>query len=78
LFLFFQDRDSLYNLDCPRTHFVDQAGLELRNPPVSVSQVLGLKACASTAQPDDVLMVGKDPQDLLLCYRDLQKALADK
>ena len=27
---------------------------------------------------DDVLMVGKDPQDLLLCYRDLQKALADK
>jgi hypothetical protein len=21
---------------------------------------------------------GKDPQDLLLCYRDLQKALADK
>jgi hypothetical protein len=27
---------------------------------------------------DDVLMVGKDPQNLLLCYRDLQKALADK
>jgi hypothetical protein len=26
----------------------------------------------------DVLMAGKDPQDLLLCYRDLQKALADK
>jgi hypothetical protein len=27
---------------------------------------------------DDVLMAGKDLQDLLLCYRDLQKALADK
>ena len=27
---------------------------------------------------DDVLMVGKDPQNLFLCYRDLQKALADK
>jgi hypothetical protein len=27
------------------THFVDQAGLKLRNPPVS--QVLGLKACAT-------------------------------
>jgi hypothetical protein len=27
---------------------------------------------------DHVLMVGKDPQDLLLCYRELQKALADK
>ena len=23
-------------------------------------------------------MAGKDPQDLLLCYRDLQKALAEK
>jgi hypothetical protein len=29
---------------------VDQAGLELRNPPASASQVLGLKACATTAQ----------------------------
>jgi hypothetical protein len=30
---------------CPRTHSVDQAGLELRNPPASASasQVLGLK-----------------------------------
>ena len=27
---------------------------------------------------DDVLMVGKDPQDLLLCYRGLHKALTDK
>ena len=29
-----------------KTHFVDQAGLELSNPHASVSQVLGLKACA--------------------------------
>jgi hypothetical protein len=28
---------------------VDQAGLELRNPPASASQVLGLKACTTTA-----------------------------
>jgi hypothetical protein len=28
---------------------VDQAGLELRNLPASVSKVLGLKACATTA-----------------------------
>jgi hypothetical protein len=28
---------------------VDQAGLELRNPPASAFQVLGLKACATTA-----------------------------
>jgi hypothetical protein len=33
---------------CPGTHFVDQAGLELKNPPASVSRVLGLKACATT------------------------------
>jgi hypothetical protein len=28
-------------------HFVNQAGLELRNPPASASRVLGLKACAT-------------------------------
>ena len=33
---------------CPGTHFVDQAGLEHRNLPASASQVLGLKACATT------------------------------
>jgi hypothetical protein len=33
---------------CPGTHFVDQVGLELRNLPFSASQVLGLKACATT------------------------------
>ena len=33
----------------PGTHFVDQAGLELRKSPASASQVLGLKACATTA-----------------------------
>jgi hypothetical protein len=42
-FFFFLDRVSLCNPGCPGTHFVDQAGLELRNPPASASQVLGLK-----------------------------------
>jgi hypothetical protein len=46
--LFFRDRVSLCSPGCPGTHFVDQAGLELRNPPASASQVLGLKACASS------------------------------
>jgi hypothetical protein len=45
----FQDRVSLCSPGCPGTHFVDQAGLELRNPPASASQVVGLKACATTA-----------------------------
>jgi hypothetical protein len=46
---FFWDRVSLYRPGCPGTHSVDQAGLELRNPPASASRVLGLKACATTA-----------------------------
>jgi hypothetical protein len=29
-------------------HFVDQAGLKLRNLPASASRVLGLKVCATT------------------------------
>jgi hypothetical protein len=49
--LFFRDRVSLYSPGCPGTHSVDQAGgLELRNPPASASQVLGLKVCATTAR----------------------------
>jgi hypothetical protein len=48
LFCFvFWDRVSLCSPGCPGTHFVDQAGLELRNLPASASRVLGLKACAT-------------------------------
>jgi hypothetical protein len=47
VFCFFRDRVSLCSSGCPGTHFVDQAGFELRNPPASTSQVLGLKACAT-------------------------------
>jgi hypothetical protein len=45
--LVFQDRVSLYIPSCPGAHFVDQAGLVLRNLPASASRVLGLKACAT-------------------------------
>jgi hypothetical protein len=38
-----------YLFVCPGTQSVDQAGLELRNPPASASQVLGLKA--TTTRP---------------------------
>jgi hypothetical protein len=49
IFLFvFRDRVSLCSPGCPGTHFVDQAGLELRNLPASASRVLGLKACTTT------------------------------
>jgi hypothetical protein len=37
VFLVFQDRVSLCSPGCPGTHFVDQAGLELRNPPAPAS-----------------------------------------
>ena len=47
LLLVFRDRLSLYSSGCPGIHSVDQAALELRNPPASASQVLGLKACAT-------------------------------
>ena len=33
-----------------RAPYVNQAGLELRNRPVSASEVLGLKVCTTTAQ----------------------------
>jgi hypothetical protein len=38
---FFQDRVSLYSPGCPETHFVDQTGLELRNPPASPPECWG-------------------------------------
>jgi hypothetical protein len=50
VFFVFRDRVSLFNNGCPGTHSVDQAGLELRNPPASASQVLGLKAYATAAR----------------------------
>jgi hypothetical protein len=54
-FFFFWDRVSLYSPGCPRTHSVDQAGLQLRNLPISASQVLGLKVCATMPGYDDMI-----------------------
>jgi hypothetical protein len=51
--LVFQDRASLCSPVCPVTH---KAGLELRNPPASASQVLRLKACATTAWLTHILL----------------------
>ena len=42
-----QHGQQLTKAGSPGAHFVDQAGLELRNSPASASQVLGLKACAT-------------------------------
>jgi hypothetical protein len=59
-FFFFRDSVSLYNPGCPGTHFVHQAGLELRNLPASASQVLGLKACTTTPGLMSYFVVSKD------------------
>ena len=55
IIFFFRDRVSLCSSGCPgvsqsvlSTHSVEQAGLKLRKLPASASQVLGLKACATT------------------------------
>jgi hypothetical protein len=53
VWLVFQDRVSLCSPGGLGTHSVDQAGLELRNPPASASRVLGLKACTATLGPGE-------------------------
>jgi hypothetical protein len=62
--LFFLDGVSLFNPGCPGTHSVDQAGLELRNPPASASQVLELKVCATTARLQELSL----PCFVLFCF----------
>ena len=46
-FGFLRQSFSVYPLAVPGTHSVDWAALELRDLPVSASQVLELKACTS-------------------------------
>ena len=50
LCFFIRGRVSLCSPGCPETHSVNQAGLELGNPPASASRVLGLKAFTTTAR----------------------------
>lgn len=44
--MLFQGKVSLYNPGYPRIHFVDQAGLKLKDTPASASRVLVLNASA--------------------------------
>jgi hypothetical protein len=46
-----------YSPGCPETHFVDQVGLELRNPPASAYPGLGSKVCATMPGSNYFLMV---------------------
>ena len=69
LFVCFRNRISLSSLGCRGTHFVDQAGLKLRNLSASASQVLGLKACATTARLQVIFL--NTPKIWLLCLYNL-------
>jgi hypothetical protein len=55
--LFSRDRVSLCSPGCPGTHSIYLTGLELRNLPVSASQVLELKVCSTTARLTPQLFV---------------------
>jgi hypothetical protein len=79
-FCFFQDRVSLYSPGCPGAHFVDQAGLELKNLPASASRVLGLKACSTTPGSWQLLNWQKiftnptsDREPIFKIYKELKK-----
>ncbi|GAB1293884.1 Mediator of RNA polymerase II transcription subunit 17 [Apodemus speciosus] len=58
--IFLRSRVSLCSPGCPGTHSADQTGLELRNPPASASQVLGLQVTAATI--DSLASRIEDPQ----------------
>jgi hypothetical protein len=74
LFVFvfvFENRVSHCSPGCPGTHSVDQAGLKLRNPPVSASQVLGLKTCTTTDWPKATLIKENMQLGLACSFRGL-------
>lgn len=40
LFFYFLGQGLLYSPRCPRTHYVEQSGIQLRDPPTSASRIL--------------------------------------
>jgi hypothetical protein len=63
--LIFRERVSLYSPGCPGTHSVDQAGLELRNPPASASPSAGIKGVRHHAQLGPYVLVRASTLDSL-------------
>ena len=65
---------SLSSPGYPGTYSVDQASLELRNPPGSASQVLGLKACATTAWRKMNFLYTEKEQSISILKKDFNEA----
>ena len=59
---------SLYRPGCPRTHYVDQVGLELRDSPASTSQVQGLKAVLAHLTKESICASSGPSQQNVLLY----------
>jgi hypothetical protein len=83
--LVFRDNVSLCSPGCPGAHSVDQAGLELRNPTASASQVVRLKASATTSQFVDLpcfdsleMPLNKHPQVCILGSKSSQTESEDE
>jgi hypothetical protein len=72
---FFRDRVSLYSPGCHGTHSVDQAGLEFRNLPAFAYQVLGIKACTTTARLKDLFIIIS--KYTVAVFRQHQKRVSD-
>jgi hypothetical protein len=73
LFCFFETGFPLCSPGCPGTHSVDQAGFEIRNLPASASQVLGLKACTTTARLITTVLSTQTRKSF--CYQKLHECL---
>jgi hypothetical protein len=70
---FFETGFPLCSPGCPGTHSVDQAGFEIRNLPASASQVLGLKACTTTARLITTVLSTQTRKSF--CYQKLHECL---
>ncbi|GAB1297090.1 Exocyst complex component 7 [Apodemus speciosus] len=76
-------RVSLYSSGCPGTHFVDQAGVELRNLPASASQALGLKVSILSSfesrlmkLENSIIPVHKQTENLQRLQENVEKTLS--
>lgn len=69
---------SLCSSGCPETDYVDQDGLELRNLPVSVSHVLGLKDVSPHPAEIYFLKIIKQKFDVIIQIVSMEIVISNK